>query len=227
MVEQDKGARILDAAEALLLRAGYRKVAVAEVAERAHVGKGTVYLYWPSKAELFSAVLARDSVRQLDEHIAALAADPAQSRPHLTFASLFRQVARSPLATALYTRDHDVLGELLTASQGGTAFLAGKTDATVHYLEVLYQHGLLADDPTTDPTLAYRLSSVVAGAFLLEGLPGAADADVDVKADALATTVRRAFEPTGEPRAKALRAAAAEVSALYQRWRDELARSLP
>ncbi|HEX5120540.1 MAG TPA: helix-turn-helix domain-containing protein [Pseudonocardiaceae bacterium] len=227
MAEREKGGRILDAAEALLLRAGYRKVAVAEVAERAHVGKGTVYLYWPSKAELFSAVLARDSVRQLDEHIAALAADPAQSRPHLTFASLFRQVAHSPLATALYTRDHDVLGELLTTSQGGVAFLAGKTDTTARYLDVLHRHGLLADDPTTDPTLAYRLSSVVAGAFLLEGLPGTTEADVDTRADALATTVRRAFEPTGPPTARAMRAAATELAELYQRWRDELARSLP
>lgn len=224
---QDKAERILDAAEALLLRLGYRKVAVADIAARAGVGKGTVYLYWPSKAELFGAVLVRESVRQLDGHIAALRADRAEARPHRTMRTMFRQVLRSPLATALYTRDVDMLGELLTGSHTGAAFVAGKSDTTTGYLDILYRHGLLADDPAADTMLTYRLSAVLAGAFLVEGLPGTADIDVDAKADALATTVRRAFEPAREPTRATLGTAARELAGLFQQWRDALARSLP
>jgi AcrR family transcriptional regulator len=222
-MRQDKARRILDAAEALLLRLGYRKVAVADIAARAGVGKGTVYLYWPSKAELFGAVLVRESARQLDGHIKALRTDPAEAHLHRTMRTMFHQVLGSPLATALYTRDQDMLGELLIASP---AFLAGKADTTTRYLTILHRHGLLTDDPATDRTLTYRLSAVLAGSFLFEGLPGVAGIDVDTKADALATTVRRAFAPADEPTQRELATAAGELAELFQQWRDELARDL-
>ena len=51
----------------LLVSFGYRRVTVDEVARRAGVGKGTVYLYWPSKWELFAAVLTREAANLLVE----------------------------------------------------------------------------------------------------------------------------------------------------------------
>ena len=56
----DKAERILAVTRDLLLKRGVRGMTVAELAERAHVGKGTVYLYWDTKEELFFSVLARD-----------------------------------------------------------------------------------------------------------------------------------------------------------------------
>jgi AcrR family transcriptional regulator len=41
----DRADRILDAAGDLLLRLGYRKVTIEDVAQRAGIGKGTVYLH--------------------------------------------------------------------------------------------------------------------------------------------------------------------------------------
>lgn len=221
-MELDKGTRILDAAEAWLLRVGYRKVSMAEVAERAGVGKGTLYLYWPSKTALFGAVLVRDAVRGFEEQLAALRADPFECLLHRTHQTTYRLIMRRPLSQALYTRDHDVLGELLT---GGGSFAASKADTATRYLSVLYRHGLLADEPS--PELIYRLSVVTAGAFLREELPGASAFSVETKASLLATSLRRAFEPPGPPSPAAVRSAAAEVVSLYQQWRDELARTLP
>ncbi|MDQ3826064.1 MAG: TetR family transcriptional regulator [Actinomycetota bacterium] len=51
-------------------------------ARRAGVGKGTVYLYWPSKLYLFGTVLARDAAELLGEQLAALRPDPAEVRLH-------------------------------------------------------------------------------------------------------------------------------------------------
>src|SRR5689334_12910354 len=45
-------ARIVDAAQDLLQRRGSKAVTIAAVAQKAHVGTGTVYLYWSSKSEL-------------------------------------------------------------------------------------------------------------------------------------------------------------------------------
>lgn len=223
----EKAARILDVAESLLVRFGYRRVTVDDVARGAGVGKGTVYLYWPSKAELFGSVLIRESAQMLTEQLATVQADQSEVRLHRSMRSTFLQTMRRPLSKAFATHDYNVLGELLTAGQTGAQFVRGKIETTQRYLAVLYDHGLLADDPAADPALFYRLSTTVAGAFLLEGAPGMDDLSLERKADALATTLRRAFEPAAEPRPQALREAARELAEVYEQWAAELAKALP
>src|SRR5918999_3433132 len=51
--------QILDAAEQVLVRRGLAAATMAEVAEAASVAKGTVYLYFESKAELLAGLQAR------------------------------------------------------------------------------------------------------------------------------------------------------------------------
>ncbi|MQA85351.1 MAG: TetR family transcriptional regulator [Streptosporangiales bacterium] len=227
VVGDEMAARILDAAEALVVRFGYRRTTVDDVARRAGVGKGTVYLYWPSKLELFGSVLTRESAQMLAEQLAMVKADPGEVRLHRSMRCTFLQIMRRPLSKAFATRDYDVLGELMTASQSGVRFVTGKIETTARYLAVLYKHGLLADDPAADPALLYRLSAAVTGAFLLEGVPGMGDLGLEDKADALATTLRRAFEPAAEPTPRTLRGAASELTELYEQWAVELAKALP
>jgi AcrR family transcriptional regulator len=230
---EDKASRILDAAETLLVGFGYRKVTIDDVAARAGVGKGTVYLYWPSKRELFAAVVTRDAARRLAEQLGALTDDPAEVRLHRSLRRAFLQAAHRPLARALAKADRSVLGEVLTANTIGARFSLGKVETMAHHLALLHRHGLLADDPTADPALFYRLSATVLGFFVLdqdlpgtEGMPGAG-LDPEARADALVATVRRAFEPPTEPEPAAVRAAAGELAGLYGRWLAELDASLP
>ena len=51
--------RILDAAEDLLGRFGYRKMTVEDIAAEAGIGKGTVYLSFPSKEEVVLSTIDR------------------------------------------------------------------------------------------------------------------------------------------------------------------------
>src|SRR5215472_14971786 len=51
--------RILDTAAAMLVRWGYRKTTIDDVAREAGVGKGTIYLHWKDKNELFRAAILR------------------------------------------------------------------------------------------------------------------------------------------------------------------------
>ena len=55
--------RILDAATALLVRWGYRKTTIDDVAREAGVGKGTIYLHWKDKNELFRTAIWREQKR--------------------------------------------------------------------------------------------------------------------------------------------------------------------
>lgn len=59
-VTERKRAAILDAARTIFSRKGYADTAVDDVAEEARVAKGTLYLYFKSKEELYLAALASD-----------------------------------------------------------------------------------------------------------------------------------------------------------------------
>lgn len=50
---------LLDAALALFVERGFAATRMDDVAQRAGVSKGTVYLYWPAKEELLRAVIQR------------------------------------------------------------------------------------------------------------------------------------------------------------------------
>jgi AcrR family transcriptional regulator len=228
VVSRSRESRILDAASGLLLVFGYRRVTIDDVARRAGVGKGTVYLHWTSKLELFATVLIRDAAAIVVEQISAFRADPAEVRLHRTMRGLFLLVMHRPLARAFYTGDTELLGALSTETKIGLRFTNDRTAMMPRYLAVLHQHGLLVDDPSADPGLIYRLSAATTGFFLLERLlPAVVDVDLECKADALATTVRRGFEPAADPTREALETAAAAVVELYEHLLTDLTRSLP
>ncbi|MBC7659879.1 MAG: TetR/AcrR family transcriptional regulator [Chitinophagaceae bacterium] len=65
-VGEDKAKRILDAAKVLFSRFGIKKTSIEEIAHQAGLGKGTVYLYFKSKDEIFS-VLATGFAHEFNE----------------------------------------------------------------------------------------------------------------------------------------------------------------
>jgi len=227
-VSRSREARILDAAGELLLIFGYRRVTIDDVARRAEVGKGTVYLHWSSKLELFATVLLREVAGIVAEQLTAMRADPAEIRVHRTMRRTFLLVMRRPLARAFYTGDTELLGSLLTDTKIGLRFAAQKSAMGAPYLAVLYEHGLLAEEPTAESGLPYRLSGATSGFFLLERmLPAGVDLDLERKADGLADVVRRSFEPAADPGPQQLAAAGAAVLELYEHLFVELTSSLP
>jgi AcrR family transcriptional regulator len=219
-------ARILDAAGELLLAFGYRKVTVDDVARRAGVGKGTVYLHWSSKLELFATVLVREAAALTAAQLERLRADPAEVQLHRTMRSLYLLVMRRPLARAFYTGDAELLGALSHDSKIARQVRRDEDALGPPYHAALYEHGLLADDPAGDPAFPYRLSATVAGFFVLERLLPA-DVALDAKADALAVTVRRSFEPVAPPAPAQLAAAAPVVIDLFERLSTGINHTLP
>jgi AcrR family transcriptional regulator len=58
--KQARPQELLDAALALFVEKGFAAARAEEVAQRAGVSKGTLYLYYPSKEELFKAVVRQN-----------------------------------------------------------------------------------------------------------------------------------------------------------------------
>ena len=106
---QDNRSRILEAARTLVSEGGWREAQVASVAAAAGFATGTVYRYFPSKAELFAEVLSRVSQREVDVLTAVAEEDVAAStRLHDAVATFVKRAMRNPrLAYALIAEPCD------------------------------------------------------------------------------------------------------------------------
>jgi TetR/AcrR family transcriptional regulator, fatty acid metabolism regulator protein len=63
---QEREALILQAAEEVLMEKGYHETSIDEIAARVGIAKGTVYLHFPRKEDLFAAIFERDMQNIMD-----------------------------------------------------------------------------------------------------------------------------------------------------------------
>lgn len=80
----NKQDEILDAAADLFASKPFHEVRLEDIAAQAHVGKGTVYLYWTSKEEVYLAVIRRGFASVLERLDLELAESKAGAWGKLT-----------------------------------------------------------------------------------------------------------------------------------------------
>jgi AcrR family transcriptional regulator len=71
-MNSDPRTAILNAAGEIFARYGFKKASVEEIARRAGVGKGTIYLYFENKEALFEAIIRLSNARSVAELEAAV-----------------------------------------------------------------------------------------------------------------------------------------------------------
>jgi AcrR family transcriptional regulator len=213
---RERADRILDTARDLLLSWGYRRVTIDELARRAGVGKGTIYLHWRSREDVFHAVSAREAAAMADAIVDAVRTDPAEVALHRYLRRLFIEAMNRPVLRALYTRDADTLGSFLAAPHH-QRLEESKLGVHRDYLGVLAAESMLRPDlQVTD--LDYTLPTIVFGFFAAEPFhPPTIKLTLEQKADQLAGTVQRAFEPADPPGSHTEQRAAAKALPILQR----------
>lgn len=187
----ERANRILDAAAALVERYGYSKTTLDDVAREAGVAKGTLYLHWNTREELFGAVLRRERIllsRTVLERIRA-------EQGPLTLHALFKQVAlgllQRPLVRAVFTRDVEVVGSLLRQEQRAHP---ERKELFHVLLDFLNRHNLARRD-LTPQTQAFLVSAVFLGFFVSAAwLPEQAAMSNEQVAGLMADTVVAALD---------------------------------
>jgi len=193
----ERATQILDVAAELLLRHGYRRVTVDDVATGADVGKGTIYLHWKSREELFTAVFGREVLQAVGELVRALRDDPQVCLLHRLARAYFLAIMNRPLLRGFIVADADLLGKL--AKPRGGASEDRHRLMSRSYFQLLAEHGLLRPDMDVD-AIAYAFQATFEGfvqaeaATVVAVTAGDANASLDERADLLARTVQRAFE---------------------------------
>lgn len=209
---QDTGRadRILDAAAGLLVRVGYRKVTIDDIAESARIGKGTVYLHWRTKQQLLEAVLLREAINYVDGLAAEVRGDSSTALPHRLTAASFLLVRGNPVLRGMFAANADQA----RITMADPAMRSHELLADTRFFELLTRHGLLRDDV---PNAAYAWSAIQAGFHLLADLDApTGEMDVDAQAQSLAYVVRSTLEPAGEPDQQAVTAAASELVGVFE-----------
>lgn len=107
---------IVNAAMAVFSERGFAATRLEDVAARAGIGKGTIYLYFPNKEELFRAVVRQRLTPNLEAIGAMVAAHTGPT------ADLLRQIAERALA--LIETDVIAIPKLVLAESGNFPAIA-------------------------------------------------------------------------------------------------------
>jgi AcrR family transcriptional regulator len=131
--------RILAAARECFTRFGLKKTSVEEIAEAAGVGKGTVYLHFKDKNDLFLAVIG-ERMRALDEAtLAGLEAEPdALRRLSRMLRNVMRFLDGEPLLSGLMSSSPELAAGRLRP------FVARCHDDAITMLEGVLRQGVEA-----------------------------------------------------------------------------------
>lgn len=215
----ERAHRILDAAAELILRWGYDKTTVEDVARAAGVAKGTIYLHWKTRDALFTALLRRDRVRLVEE---VRAAEPA-TLPEL-IGELTAALLRRPLTRAAVVGDSEVLGKLTRQKlERGTS----EADAAFgRYLDELARLGAVRADLTADERTAL-VTALVYGFLIPQGmLPQDRRLPDERVAELVADATARALGTGAPPGQDVSRATRAHLDEIEETAAHRLALSL-
>lgn len=154
---------ILDAANELLGRHGYNKMTVDDLANEVGIGKGTIYLHFPSKEEVVLSTIDR-MVDRLLVKLAEIAEGPGSVSARLESMLVTRILYRFD------NRHHDSksMDELLSALR--TAYLARRERyfaAEAAVIAEVLDEGRVHDDLSVDDVAATAQTLVLATNALL------------------------------------------------------------
>jgi AcrR family transcriptional regulator len=143
----------------LLVRWGYRKTTIDDVAREAGVGKGTIYLHWKDKNELFRAAIWREQQRYSEEVKRRIAADPEGGLLHRIIVHGLMATLSNPLMAAVFGGQPDIFNGFLGAFD--PKFLNQLVGDADSYVAQLQQAGLIrADIPVSVITFMFTAIKV-------------------------------------------------------------------
>ncbi|RDI53301.1 TetR/AcrR family transcriptional regulator [Nocardia mexicana] len=155
--ETEREQAILDAAADLLLRLGYSKLTMGDVADAVALHRGLVYLRFKSKDELVEAVARRELDRYAERWSEQLLADPQGGSVASVYRAMAGALGQLPLAAAIVARDEATFGKYLR--KPGSFFDRVEHLGTREFLMTMQEAGAVRRDIDTR-AVAYILDSL-------------------------------------------------------------------
>ena len=217
---EEREDRILDAAAGLITRWGYSKTTIDDIARQAGVAKGTIYLHWKSRDDLFWTLLMREDIRLSEDIQQRIASDPEGMTLHGLVKHTMLVTLKSPLAKGMLLMDKDMLGELVRRDTNSGSFPERMLSTRV-FLEALRDAGGIRLDIDIQAQF-YMIVAIMMG-FLTadQWMPDGFSFSEEEIADMTAAAIQRSLEPRdgGQYEAEADRKQA--VASVFTEYMDK------
>lgn len=159
--------RILEATARLLMRYGYDKMTMNDIAEEAGISKGAIYLHYDSKETLVDALITRQTIEYADDIMTLLERD-MDSWSFITLYQLaMRIMPRYPLLTGLIRNNKDIFGTYFQRTALNMMHL--KRRSRPELLRMMQQAGVIRADLDLN-VAAYTLDYMAYGLLTVEDI---------------------------------------------------------
>ncbi|MGE5373962.1 MAG: TetR/AcrR family transcriptional regulator, partial [Bacteroidota bacterium] len=174
-------------------RWGYDKTTIDDIAKKAGVAKGTIYLHWKTREELFDALMRREAAALSTDYRQRIVSDPKGA----TLLGIYRNAAlaliQRPLLKAFLLRERDIIGKMAHVEQQSPEY-GERLSGFEIYLGFLSDHGLLRSDINAR-TQVYIVTAIFMGFFLIEPLvPTELRLSDDEMAEMIGEAIHRTLE---------------------------------
>lgn len=183
--EKARERAILDVTAELLLRHGYNKVTMSDIADAVGLNRRLVYLLFPSKDVLIKALLLRELSSYADVWKRYLDRDPLGGSVASVYRGLFATLKQFPLMAAMYTRDEQIFGKYRSKPESFFASWPPDPGPTREYLQAMQEIGVVRQDINTR-----------AMAFILDALTPSILAALSARTKAALDDSARADQPS-------------------------------
>ncbi len=204
--------QILNAAAAVIIRLGYDKTTMSDIAEMAGLSRRTIYLYFNGKEELFEELLYREYMQYAQTWLEQIEADPRGGTIGGFYRALFHAMNSRPLIAAVLRRDQRVIGNYLR-KRGNLFNQMYSSVNTSDYFQSLQTAGAIRQD--IDPAVILHIVEMLAYGQLTLGdfKPLDQFPPYDAVMEALADMMDRALRPEGGGNSEAGKAITRQITA--------------
>lgn len=186
--------QIVAAAAEVIIRLGYDKTTMSDIAEEAGLSRRTIYLYFKGKEELFEELLYREYLQYAQTWLEQIEADPRGGTVGGFYRAIFHAVNSRPLIAALSRRDRRVVGNYLRKRDNLFAQMLSGVN-TVAFFQALQAAGAIRQD--IDAAVIEHIVEMLSYGQLTIGdfKPADQSPPYDAVMEALADIMDRALQP--------------------------------
>jgi TetR/AcrR family acrAB operon transcriptional repressor len=186
--------QILSAAAEVIIRLGYDKTTMGDIAGEAGLSRRTIYLYFKGKDELFEELLYSEYLQYAQTWLEQVEADPRGGTIGGYYRAIFYAVNSRPLIAAMLRRDRRVVGNYLRKRDNIFNQMLSGVD-TLAFFQALQAAGTIRQD--IDAAVIEHIVEMLSYGQLTIGDFKPADQfpPYDAVMEALADMMDRALQP--------------------------------
>jgi TetR/AcrR family acrAB operon transcriptional repressor len=155
---EERQQHILNAAAAVMMRQGYDKTTMSDVADEAGVSRGLIYLHFGSKEKLITTLLQREIQQYAQTWLERIEADPRGGTMGGIYRAVLGAINSRPFMAAIMRQDRRVLGNYLR--QPNNIFRDMQSNAvSAGMLQALQEVGVVRQD--VDPVLTAHIMDML------------------------------------------------------------------